>query len=214
MSAVRPEFGPTLPDLARPVLRRLPRRALVALAVVAVLVLAGVAVRLLSGGEDRTAVVVRDVPAPFNFAYQPDRLSRTAPQGREAVALQADGLRYAVSPLRLESFRGDASGVLPVLAAHLQGEMAQGYEGFTLRQEGRANINRQQGYELWFQFRRDGATWYGRRVMLLPTPLSRDGADIVLLARRTERVPKFSSVGGAGPLKVALRSFRFGTERP
>lgn len=212
---MRPEFGPTLPELAGPRLRRLPRAARAALAALAALVvLALVWLLLLRGGDDRTVVVISGgVPVPFNFAYD-DGLRRVPPAQGEAVALTGEGLRFSVSPLRLAPYEGDSSGTFPVLATRLADRMAGEYDDFTLRQEGRANINRQQGYELYFQFRRGGQTWYGRRTMLLPEPTDRAGADILLLARRSAAIPKFSSVGTGGPLKVALRSFRFGTERP
>ncbi len=214
VSAVRPEFGPTLPELAGPRLRALPRAAQAALAVLAALVLLVLLwAVLLRGGDDRTLVVVQDTPTPFNLVYD-DALRRVPPAAGQDVALAGEGMRFAVSPLRLAPYRGDSSGTLPVLSSRLQTDMAREYDGFLLRQEGRANINRQQGYELYFQFRRDGETWYGRRVLLLPTTTGREGADILLHARRTPRVPKFSAIGGNGPLKVALRSFRFGTERP
>lgn len=213
MSAVRPEFGPTLPELAGPHVRRLPRPVRLGLVAAAALVLAVVLWATLLGGEDRTVVVVRDAPEAFNLTYD-DGLRRVETDDMELVALGGEGLRFSVSALRLAPYEGDSSGTLPVLASQLATDMARAFEGFAVRQEGRANINRQPGYEVFFQFRRDGATWYGRRVLLLPDPIARDGVDVLLLARRTARIPKFSAVGANGPLKVALRSFRFGTERP
>ncbi len=213
MSAVRPEFGPTLPEVVGPRLRRAPRAARVALAAVATLLLAALIWALFLRGDDRTVVVVRDAPVAFNLTHD-DALRRAAPAPGQFVALEGEGLRFSVSALRLPPYEGDSSGTLPIFSSGLAREMARTYEDFTIRQEGRANINRQQGYEMFFQFRRDGETWYGRRTLLLPATTDRVGADILLLARRTARIPKFSSIGSNGPLKVALRSFRFGTERP
>lgn len=214
MSAVRPEFGPTLPEIAGPRLARLPRAVRAGLALIAAAVAAVVVYAAFLRGDDRTVVIVRDAPVPFNLVYEEDGLRRVTPPAGSLMALEGDGLRFQVSALRLPPYQGDSSGTLPMVSARVQAEMAREYDGFTLRQEGRANINRQQGYELFFQFRRDGETWYGRRTFLLPVTTGRDGADILLQARRTARVPKFSSIGQNGALKVPFRSFRFGTERP
>ncbi|WP_205699490.1 hypothetical protein [Conexibacter sp. SYSU D00693] len=213
MSVVRPEFGPTLPEVLAPRLRRLPRAAQLALAGLAALVVVLVAVAYASRGDDRTVVVVRDADPAYNFVH--DDALRLAGQPRDGrVALRGRGLAYRVAPLELPPFRGDAAGILPIYVETLVREMEREYDGFVRRQEGRANINRQQGYELYFQFKRDGATWYGRRLLLLPDPTQRKGADLRLEVRRTPAVPRFSAVGQNGPMKVALRSFRFGTERP
>jgi hypothetical protein len=92
--------------------------------------------------------------------------------------------------------------------------MAERYDGFQIRQEGRTNVNRQPGYEMVFQFRDTNGTRYGRRVLLLPEPTGREGADITMISERTPAVPRADAVGRSGALKTALRSFRFGTERP
>jgi hypothetical protein len=79
------------------------------------------------------------------------------------------------------------------------------------------NYNRQPGYEIVFQARIDGRTTYGRRTILLPggdTP-PKEGVDITMLAARSEAIPRVDAIGAAaGALKTAIRSFRFGTERP
>jgi hypothetical protein len=208
MSAVRPELGPTLPEVLAPLPRAL-RLALAALA--GLLVLAFVVTRF-TGGDDRTQVLVRE-PVTFNFVHDAG-LRRAAPAGAEVVRMTGRGVRFTVAPVTLPPFRGDISGTTPVFMEGLVGEMEQRYTGFVRRMEGRTNINKQQGYELVFQFRERGRTRYGRRVLLFPTPTSREGVDIVLVSDRTAAVPRADAVGRNGPLKVALRSFRFGTERP
>lgn len=208
MSAVRPEFGPTLPELLRPA----PRALRVALVVLAVAAVAAVAVALATGGDERTGVVVRE-PLAFNLVHD-GGLEKVAPAGAELVRLTGEDRLFTVSPVTLPAFRGDISGVTPTYMERLVGDMERRFPEFLRRQEGRANINKQQGYELVFQFRRDGALHYGRRVLLFPTPQSREGVDILLTQRRTAAVPRADAVGKNGALKVALRSFRFGTERP
>jgi hypothetical protein len=213
MSAVRPEFGPSLPELAGPALRRLPRAARIALAALAVLVLALLVLRAADGGPERTDVIVREAVEPYTLAYD-GRLERADPGPGETVRLTGEGLAFAGRDLRLPAYRGDSAGVLPGFVERLVTEMSRTYPEFLRREEGRANVNRQQGYQVFFQFRRDGRLWYGRRVLLLPTPVSRNGVDLTLLAQRTPAVAKATSVGQSGALKVPLRSVRFGTERP
>ena len=67
MSVVRPEFGPTLPELLVPRVRALPRAGQVVLAAVAAAVVVALGLALvLGGGEDRTTVVVRE-PIAYNL---------------------------------------------------------------------------------------------------------------------------------------------------
>src|SRR4051812_26406713 len=214
MPVVRPEFGPTLPELLGPRLRALPRVGQAAVALLALIVVA-VAVYAYatrgSGALQRT-VVVR-APVAFNFIYRAPFAKQT-PRAGELARVGGRGQSFSVRPLRLAPYRGDSSGVLPVLATHLATRMAKTYDDFLVRQEGRANVNRQQGYELLFQFRRGGKLAYGRRMLLMTAPTGREGADLLMLAPRTPAIPRFDAVGRNGGLKVALRSFRFGTQRP
>lgn len=206
MSAVRPEFGPTLPELLRPRWARLSRPARVAIAaVVALLVVALVAWRLTAGDDERTVVV--DEPIGFSFAYLPPFKERPARSGELARA-GAGGQSFVVRHLRLPAYRGDSAGFFPVYAARLAEEMARQYPGFQLRVEGRANINRIQGYEVLFRFRgADGRTMFGRRELLLPNPTAREGVDLLLTAPRSKAVRTVGDVGGSGAMKRALRSF-------
>ena len=65
--------------------------------------------------------------------------------------------------------------------------------------------------------RRRGRTTFGRRTLLLPggdTP-PHEGVDIMMMAGRSPAIPRVDAVAStAGALKTAIRSFRFGTERP
>jgi hypothetical protein len=215
MSVVRPEFGPTLPELLGPRLRVLPRPVRLALAALAALVVVVAAwALLLRGGGELPATVVRK-PIAFNFAHRAP-MHRQAPQGAELARVAGNGQSFAVSELRLPAYRGDSAGVLPVLASRVEDQMARELPGFVARTEGRANINKFQGYQVIYQYRPQpgGKLVFGRRIFLLPEPTARQGVDITLTARRTPAIARADAVGNNGPLKTSLRSFRFGTERP
>ncbi len=216
MPAVRPEFGPTLPELLGPRLRVLPQvvrfglaalGGLVIVAILYVLVLRG------DGADAKRAVVVR-TPVAFNFVYRAP-FHRLAPTSGELARVGSRAQSFAVRELRLPSYRGDAAGFLPLYAAQQQARMAREYPNFVWRSDGRANINQQQGFEIVFQFRRPGGPLtYGRRVLLLPSVTAREGADLLVTAPRSPAIVRADDVGHNGGLKTALRSFRFGTERP
>jgi hypothetical protein len=221
MSVVRPEFGPTLPELLGPRVRVLPRAAqvgLAAVAVLAVLVLGFLVVR--GSGDDRVHVVVRE-PMAYNLVHPPT-LRRAQPIGRETLRLEtareaADPQTFAVSPLKLPPYRGDSTGVLTGMSPILIDRMRGTIPGFVWRGDGRVNYNRQPGYEILFQARIDGRTWYGRRTLLVPggDDPPREGVDIMIMAARSEAIPRVDAVASSsGALKTAIRSFRFGTERP
>jgi hypothetical protein len=221
MSVVRPEFGPTLPELLGPRVRALPPAARVVLGGVAVLVVLALAVGVVRAGRDgRTTVVVRE-PIAYNLIY-PAGLERVRAIGPETLRLEAprsaaDPQWFAVTPLRLPAYRGDATAVLMGMSPTLIDRMRRSIPGFVWRGDGRVNYNRQPGYEILFQARIHGRTWYGRRTLLLPggDEPPRTGADINMMAARSAAIPRVDAIGSAtGALKTAIRSFRFGTERP
>jgi hypothetical protein len=218
MSVVRPEFGPTLPELLGPRVRALPRPlvwALAALAAAAVAALAWAVVRPAPGRE--TLVVHR--PVAFNI-LAPTGLRRVAPRAGEVLRLEtpagaADPQTYAVRPLRLPAYRGDVSATLTLLSVALVDEMQRTIPGFVWRGDGKARINDSPGYQIVYQARDGARTFYGRRVLLMPgTPAPREGVDLDLRSARSPAVPTVDAVGANGLLKLPLRSFRFGTERP
>jgi hypothetical protein len=216
MSAVRPEFGPTLPELLGPRFRALPRVlriALGALAALVVLLLVYVLFLRGDGVKAKRAVIVR-APIAFNFVYRAP-FRKEAPQAGELARVGSKDQSFSVRELELPAYRGDAAGFLPLYAATLEAQMAKDLPGFSWRADGRTNINKQQGFEIVFQFRRsDGTLTYGRRTLLLPSVTARQGVDIWAIAPRSPSVVRADDVGHNGGLKTALRSFRFGTERP
>src|SRR4051794_17427937 len=114
MSVVRPEFGPTLPELLGPRVRALPRAGRLALGAVAAVVVLALAFALLrAGGTDRAEVVVRE-PIAYNLV-SPPALQKAQPRGRETLRLEsapgaADPQSFAVTPFRLPAYRGDSTG--------------------------------------------------------------------------------------------------------
>src|SRR5258706_11819477 len=92
MPAGREEFGPTLPELLAPRVRRLPPAARVALGALAVAVLVVLAWLVLRPTPGQTAIVVRK-PFAFNLITA-QGVQRVAPRGGELLRLQA-GVRGA-----------------------------------------------------------------------------------------------------------------------
>jgi hypothetical protein len=216
MSAVRPEFGPTLPELLGPRLAVLPRVVRLALAVLGALVVVAIIYVLFLRGDGpnaKRAVIVR-APIAFNFVYR-SPFRKEAPQAGELARVGSKDQSFSVRELTLPAYRGDAAGFLPLYAAQQESQMARELPGFAWRSDARANINKQQGFEVVFQFRRpDGRLVYGRRIFLLPSVTARQGVEILVLAPRSPAIARAGDVGHNGGLKTALRSFRFGTERP
>jgi hypothetical protein len=221
MSVVRPEFGPTLPELLAPRVRALPRAAQVVLVAVAALVVVLLAFLVLRGEQDGRANAVVREPIAYNLLYSAP-LQRVAPRGRETLRLAtprgaADPQSFTVKPYELPPYKGDPTGVLTLRSARMIQRMRATIPGFVWRGDGRVNYNRQPGYEILYQAKLGGRTTYGRRTILLPggdTP-PREGVDISMRAARSEAIPRVDAIGSAtGALKTAIRSFRFGTERP
>jgi len=212
MSVVRPEFGPTLPELLGPRVRALPRavRAALVAVVVALVLLAGYAFVTRHAGVHTAQV---NGAVPFNLQYQ-GSLHRVAARPGELLALQdATGKEtFTIRPVSLPAYRGDVGAVLMSLATDMITQMRATVPGFVLRAEGRARIANQPGYQIQYQFKLDGRTAYGRRVLLTTgQPGVRHGVDIDLRVPRSPQVPNFDVVGTAGTLKQSLRSFAFGS---
>jgi hypothetical protein len=220
MSVVRPEFGPTLPEVLGPRLRSLPRPAQIAVAAAAAIVVVVLAVALVSRAEDvRVPLVVRG-PVEFNVLVAPP-LERVAPHGREVLRLRTAASvpqpqTFAATPLHVRPYRGDVTAVLMGMSPRLIERMRATVPGFVWRGDGRVSYNRQPGYEIQYQTVVGGQTTYGRRVLLMPNSElpPRDGLDITMLAVRSDAVPSVDGVAAGGALKTVARSLRFGTDRP
>lgn len=209
MYAVRPEFGPTLPELLSGHSRAW-RYALIGGYVVILVVV--LYLLLLRGDPGSTRAVVSGGGVSFELDYG-EGLSRTAPVGEESLRLRGTrGRLVTTRPLRLPAFDGRPDSFLPLYAEELVAAMKRRFDGFEVRGEGRPAVNRIPGYEITFQFTRDGMTSYGRRLLLLDSYArdARAGVDMLLLEDRSGVVPNADAIGTAGSLKTLLRSFRFG----
>lgn len=228
-SLVRDEFGPTLPELIADRTGRPVRRVrLTIFAAVALLVVLGLGVRFAQREAAKLdSVVMTDAPFAFNLGYDGDRLDRVAPLPGERLRLTSPPSaevtqRFVVRARTLPAYRGDVTGFLPLYASGIADDMAREDPAFVLRGEARARINDNPGYMLVFQTKIDGATAYGRRLLLYDdldddeSTLNRPTvvADITLINGRSKAVPNANAVGGNGALKAPYRSFRFGDERP
>lgn len=221
-SPVKPEFGPTLPEL-------MGRRFGISVRT-AGLLLAGVLVAIIAAGivkkeqGDGTVRAIVTGPTAFNLRYDPAKLDRVAPRAGEELRLQApagtaDPSSVTVAGVRVPAYAGDdPSVVLPTFASGVIEEMRRSDPGFILRGEGKARVNSQPGYQVQFQTKQGGRVVYGRRTMLFPdpreTPGARDGATITLLAARSKVVTNPDDVGSNGPTKIPYRSFRLGATPP
>lgn len=208
---VKPEFGPSLPELAGPRLRALPRWTLwVAGAASALLVVLFVAGWLVLRTPTRTIEVKS--PVAFSVTYPSDSLKRLPAQGTEVVRLvTAPG---AANPASLDISRvalpkGQREGSFPLVSSALVEQMRRDNPSFILRGEQPVNINGQAGYQIYYQTIRGGKTWYGRRFLLFSDNLNDNvGVDVNAQAERntTGGPTTVWEVAQADPLLGTLRS--------
>src|ERR1700760_2258689 len=98
MSVVRPEFGPTLPELLGPRIRRLPRAAQLALAAVTALVVLLLLWALVLRGDPPAKVkraVIAPSPVAFNFAYR-SPFKKLAPEAGELARVGSETQSFSV----------------------------------------------------------------------------------------------------------------------
>jgi hypothetical protein len=207
VSAVRAAHRPTLPELLGARRWRVVRA--VALVVAAILAV----VALLSGAGE--TLIVQRGRVDFNFAYEPP-LHKVGPatveERRGATFVQS----MSVSAFPLPAYRGDPGGTLPIVADRLAQRLAAERPGFRLADEGKARINDSPGYVIAWEGRIGTRRVFARDFLLVPgdEAAPRVAARIELMSTYAGGVAKADDVGSIGGLKRALRSFRFGTERP
>jgi hypothetical protein len=211
-----PEYGPTLPALAR---RRFGWRERTTIGLLLGLaLLLGLFLVVVRPQVDSATKYVHHGKPVFNLLYNNGRLHRVAPQGDELVRLQGRRGRLtstiAVAPLTLPPAGGDiAHGLLPVFASQHIKELAAQGDQFALRAEGRARVNGAPGYEVRFRTGPPGQRVYGNDLMILPSEEDASGA-LLVTARRA-----FAGNGRFGPREQSLddatakayRSFAYGT---
>jgi hypothetical protein len=210
---------PTLRDLLAQVPRR--RRPLLwaAAAVLCAALAAGAWLLVFEAGDRGTEYVHRGAPA-FNFAYPAD-LEPVRPQGTDIVRLERrreDGLfldSFAVSPLSLPAYGGDAGGFLPAYADREIAALRRRHPEFELVQEGKTRVIETSGYAIVWQARQGERRLYGRTVLLPePVPGARRGARLEILATPAAGAGNAGEAGSRGATKRPYRTFRFGTEGP
>jgi hypothetical protein len=211
VTVVKPQYGPTMPQLVR----RLPRPVQAVVILIAALIAAGVVALIVATRPDVTNTVVRG-PATFNLAYGPQLRRESLPGALFALRREQHGLfldSYVVRPLTLPPYRGAAGGVLPVYAVHYLARLHRRYGAFEVAADGRTRINNAIGYQLVLRARRDGRTLYVRHLLLVPDDPegARNGVIVELESTPAAGTPNAIGIGNAGPLKQAMRSFRFGT---
>ena len=210
-SNVRPEFGPTLPEILGPKWRPLARvwKALILVAVG--LLVALVAVLLFKPGASLRTLQVSE-PIALNLTYDSQALTQRVASGSEVVRLEtpagaANAATFAVSPITVAPYRGSIQGQLPLTAFTLTEQMAREDRSFRLRAEGPVRIHDSLGYQILYQFARDGKTSYGRRLLLFPgTPGARSGYDIQMTQARSSRTPSSEAVSDTAPLREPYRA--------
>ncbi|MDQ3675585.1 MAG: hypothetical protein M3401_02095 [Actinomycetota bacterium] len=213
MFAVQPQYGPTLLQL----LAARPRRVRIAAGAFTVLLVIATVVIALRSRPDETVVLVRE-PITFNFAYGPQYERVTRPGALLALRrMRGDRFleSYVIRDLRLPRYRGAVGGMLPLYSDGHMRRLRQRYPGARLVNEGRTRLNNGVGYQVTFRGVRDGRALYIRHFLVVPElpDGQRRGVLIELETTFAAGTPNAESVGAVGPLKMALRSFRFGEDR-
>ena len=212
---LRPEFGPTLPELISGRVA-ISRRAVTVLAVAALVVAIAVIRVVVDDGRDQATV--HGTPS-FNVLYDPGELHRVAAHAGELLRLEGHRKHVSVDitarRANLPPYKGDViGGQLPLYTAQYTTRLARQLPDFEMGDEGKARINQAPGYQIAYTTGPAGNRTFWREVFVMPD-LDKPGETIVLRMRQT-----FS--GRAGPrdrallkaTKKAYRSFRFGSHRP
>jgi hypothetical protein len=215
---VQPQFRPTLSDLLGPRWRTVP----LWLRAVVIVIVAAIAVALLYPAVRSTpahhVVIVRG-SHPVNFLYTAPLAPAKAARG-ELVALStpagsSEPQRVAVRPLTLPRYRGDPGAALLLYSVKLERYLEAVHPGLVLRDEGRTRINMLPAYQITFQLKRGGRSVFGRDIMIVADQnATRVGAVLELMSVFSPHVPKADALGSVNPLKLSLRSFRLGSQRP
>jgi hypothetical protein len=197
---VKPEYGPTLPDLLESRLGGVPKRLrsiTAAVIVVVVLVVGLVSVR---GGSSSISGAAGGVS--FSFSYSGLR-REAAPPGVAVLLAARRGMqlvaRIEVAPLRLPAYAGNVIGIEPLIAANYMRAFAARTPGVAIQGAGPTVVAGTAGYNFTFTQRLDGGTYYGRVIFITPSlSHARRGLTLSLLAQ-----PVLSGIIGSGPSALA-----------
>ncbi|MCK9250681.1 MAG: hypothetical protein M0P31_17100 [Solirubrobacteraceae bacterium] len=228
MPIARPEFGPSLPDVALPWWRGRSRRFRIAVVVGIALVAAVVATWALTRGRTVTHVVI-DGPPQFNVRFD-DRIERVDAEPGELLRLRnrpaenrgAETIVYrdgGAAPPDAEPGGPPVSQLMLRMAKVMRGVEASLPAGsaFQIRAAGRGSIGRDvTGWLVRYQFKREGRTWYGVRALLLPNVERPTGRvlDVSLQSQQSPVVPNVRQAGVNGPMRLPFYGVAFGTEAP
>jgi hypothetical protein len=197
---VKPEFGPSLPELLESRVLRIPKGLRGAVAVVVIAILIALGFTVAKGGASS---INRQVPGmSFSFSYRALK-SQTPPAGEYALLQARHGSQLAarleIAPLRLPAYSGDINGLAPVVMANYIRGLAVRTPGFVLQSEGPTSVNGIAGYNFTYTQAIAGATYFGR-VILLTRHASgdRDGLLVSLLAE-----PVLAGIIGPGRSALA-----------
>jgi hypothetical protein len=212
---VLPQYGPTLPEIARRRFGLRERTTAVLLLVLAALIALGLFV--VRPQVDPLAKYVHHGDPTFNLLYRRSALHKVPPQGSELVRLQGQRGRLtttiAVEPLKLPPATGDiAHGALPAFASRHIEELRAGDDTFQLVAEGRARVNGAPGYEVRFRTGPPGKQTFGNDLLILPKEDDATGALLVTSRRTITGKPTLGKREAAlnKASAKAYRSFKYG----
>jgi len=212
---VLPQYGPTLPEIARRRFGLRERTTAVLLLVLAALIALGLFV--VRPQVDPLAKYVHHGDPTFNLLYRRSALHKVPPQRSELVRLQGQRGRLtttiAVEPLKLPPATGDiAHGALPAFASRHIEELRAGDDTFQLVAEGRARVNGAPGYEVRFRTGPPGKQTFGNDLLILPKEDDATGALLVASRRTITGKPTLGKREAAlnKASAKAYRSFKYG----
>ena len=211
---VKPEYGPTLGRMLAPRWRRaggVARAAVIAAGAALLVLIAAVVLTL------EPARYSHGGSFPFSFTYRGLYKEAPEPGGYARVASHyPDGsikYSFAVNPLVLPPYKGEASGAVPVFATGYARSLPARFPDLERTGEGKTRVNKVPAYQVLYKVRIDGREMYGRNVLLLPErPGARRGVEIVMLtaAGASSEVKEPSEVASGGVLLRPLKTFGFG----
>jgi len=212
---LRPEFGPSLPELVSARFA-LSRRIVAVIAVIALIVLAVVIKLIIDDGREQ--LTVHGKPS-FNVLYDPDQLHRVAPHRGELMRLEARRARVSAAVTaryaHLPPYSGDAiGGQLPLYTAQYAERLRAQLPGFALGTEGKARLNKAPGYQVAYTSGTPGDRSSWLEIFVMPAPDESDQTVLLTLRQTVSGRPGRRGRALLKATKKAFRSFRFGTRRP
>jgi hypothetical protein len=212
---LRPEFGPTLPELISG--RFSVSRRAVAIGAVVALILTLVVIKVVTD-DGRDKLVVHGTPS-FNVLYDPSKLHKATPASGDLMRLTGK-TKHVESELtarhaNLPPFNGDViGGQLPLYTTQHTNQLAKELPNLQVGDEGKARLNQAPGYQLAYTTGEPGNRTFWREVWVMPS--ADKPKDTIVLTMRQTISGRAGARGRAlvNATKKAYRSFRFGTSRP